>query len=161
MVVPPNPRQRTESVLSKCACSRKLVHNERATPETPNPSSAVEMTRKLKWYHIATASARVRASSSKRVAADTRKMPTKCLRFNLHSDARLAPGNIDGREQENKTRAVAHLEVGTIRSPNILPVYVSPVNYFLERANPKLVLEEKRPCAESPSYQPSLNGMCS
>ena len=32
------------------------------------------------------------------------------------SDARLSPGNADGREQDNKTRAVVHLEVGTSRS---------------------------------------------
>src|SRR5262245_45259165 len=42
------------------------------------------MTRKPKWYQLATANTRVKASSRRRVDNERQKMPPYCLRLTLH-----------------------------------------------------------------------------
>jgi len=71
----PKPPDSSASVRSSEARSRSPVHSASATPEAPNPSSAVEMTRKPKWYQRATESTRVSASSRSRVAKEMTRIP--------------------------------------------------------------------------------------
>ena len=74
VVIPKAPESKVR-VRSSDARSRRPVHNASATPEAPKPRSAVEMTRKPKWYQRATESTRVRASSSNSVAKEITAIP--------------------------------------------------------------------------------------
>src|SRR6267378_2293781 len=66
------------SARSRSFRSRRSAQSARVTPETPKPSRAVDITRKPKWYHSDTDSIRVNASSSSRVARESKNNPAKC-----------------------------------------------------------------------------------
>lgn len=59
---PSHPR-----VLSNSNFARSFVDKDNTTPETPKPSSAVEMIKKPKWYHNVTEKTLVSESSNKSV----------------------------------------------------------------------------------------------
>src|SRR5581483_872722 len=75
-VTMPNASERIATARSSGARSRRFVQTASATPDAPKPRSAVEITRKPKWYQSATDNKRVSASSSRSVASARRKMPT-------------------------------------------------------------------------------------
>jgi hypothetical protein len=58
------PSVHTASAASRFLLSRSPVHNASVTPDAPKPSSAVEITRKPKWYQSETDSTRVSASDT-------------------------------------------------------------------------------------------------